>query len=107
MSTTLSPTERKTIAYHECGHVLVSWLLEHTDALLKVLRPTNRSINQSTNQCLRLGRGYGCSSGNAVYDGPWVLHIYCIPFRVDMLVSLGYQELSYMPHNPRKLMMTS
>ncbi|XP_052819182.1 paraplegin-like [Mya arenaria] len=28
--------ERKVIAYHEAGHVLVGWMLEHTDALLKV-----------------------------------------------------------------------
>ncbi|XP_053401896.1 paraplegin-like [Mercenaria mercenaria] len=28
--------EKKVIAYHESGHALVGWLLEHTDALLKV-----------------------------------------------------------------------
>ncbi|KAF6024681.1 hypothetical protein EB796_017003 [Bugula neritina] len=33
---TISKQEKRTIAYHECGHVLVGWLLEHTDALLKV-----------------------------------------------------------------------
>lgn len=35
-SSAISPGERKTIAYHESGHALVGWLLEHTDALLKV-----------------------------------------------------------------------
>ena len=32
----LSPQERKVVAYHESGHALVGWMLEHTDALLKV-----------------------------------------------------------------------
>lgn len=32
----MSPQEKKVVAYHESGHALVGWLLEHTDALLKV-----------------------------------------------------------------------
>merc|ERR1719397_1644950 len=32
----LSAEERMTVAYHESGHALVGWLLQHTDALLKV-----------------------------------------------------------------------
>uniref|UniRef100_A0A2P2HZ44 Paraplegin n=1 Tax=Hirondellea gigas TaxID=1518452 RepID=A0A2P2HZ44_9CRUS len=35
-SSTVSPEERRVVAYHEAGHALVGWLLEHTDALLKV-----------------------------------------------------------------------
>jgi len=35
-SKVLSPREKKVIAYHEAGHALVGWLLEHTDTLLKV-----------------------------------------------------------------------
>ena len=35
-SNTLSPEERKVVAYHEAGHALVGWLLEHTDPILKV-----------------------------------------------------------------------
>ncbi|XP_054012405.1 paraplegin [Hylaeus anthracinus] len=33
---TLTPSTKKVVAYHEAGHALVGWLLEHTDALLKV-----------------------------------------------------------------------
>jgi len=32
----LNPIEKNVVAYHESGHALVGWLLEHTDALLKV-----------------------------------------------------------------------
>lgn len=32
----LPPAEKKVVAYHECGHALVGWMLKHTDALLKV-----------------------------------------------------------------------
>lgn len=35
-SKTLVFEEREIVAYHESGHALVGWLLEHTDALLKV-----------------------------------------------------------------------
>ncbi|XP_029641420.1 paraplegin isoform X1 [Octopus sinensis] len=32
----LSPNEKHVVAYHECGHALVGWLLKYTDALLKI-----------------------------------------------------------------------
>ncbi|EFA84387.1 peptidase M41 [Heterostelium album PN500] len=32
----LSPQEKKTVAYHEAGHAVVSWFLEHCNPLLKV-----------------------------------------------------------------------
>jgi len=32
----LSPEERKTVAYHEAGHVIVSWMLKHTEPILKI-----------------------------------------------------------------------
>ena len=34
--TILSEMEKKTIAYHECGHAVVSWFLEGASPLLKV-----------------------------------------------------------------------
>uniref|UniRef100_H2YGL9 AAA+ ATPase domain-containing protein n=1 Tax=Ciona savignyi TaxID=51511 RepID=H2YGL9_CIOSA len=35
-SQVLQPSEKKTVAYHEAGHAVVSWFLEHGDPLLKV-----------------------------------------------------------------------
>ncbi|XP_055298332.1 paraplegin [Sitodiplosis mosellana] len=35
-SNSLSKLERRTVAYHESGHALVGWLLEHSDVLQKV-----------------------------------------------------------------------
>lgn len=35
-SNTMSPEERKTLAFHEAGHAVIGWMLEHTDPLLKV-----------------------------------------------------------------------
>lgn len=35
-SHSISPVERKVIAYHESGHALVGWMLPTTDVLLKV-----------------------------------------------------------------------
>ncbi|KAI8621723.1 peptidase family M41-domain-containing protein [Chytriomyces sp. MP71] len=35
-SKVLSPTEKKTVAYHEAGHAVAGWFLEHANPLLKV-----------------------------------------------------------------------
>ena len=32
----LQPEEKKTVAYHEAGHAIAGWYLEHADPLLKV-----------------------------------------------------------------------
>lgn len=32
----ISPRERKIVAYHESGHAVVGWYMEHTDPVLKV-----------------------------------------------------------------------
>lgn len=35
-SRVLAPPERKTVAYHEAGHAVMGWFLEHADPVLKV-----------------------------------------------------------------------
>ena len=41
----ISPTEKKTIAYHEAGHALVSWMLPNADPLVKIsIIPRGKSL---------------------------------------------------------------
>ena len=41
----ISPDEKKIIAYHEAGHAVVSWVLEHVDPLVKVsIIPRGKSL---------------------------------------------------------------
>ena len=41
----ISPNEKKTIAYHEAGHAIVSWLLEYAAPLVKVtIVPRGQSL---------------------------------------------------------------
>ena len=37
-SLVIQPDEKKVIAYHEAGHAVVGWFLEHADPLMKVRR---------------------------------------------------------------------
>ncbi|XP_020281694.1 paraplegin isoform X2 [Pseudomyrmex gracilis] len=41
----LTPSTKRVVAYHEAGHALVGWLLEHTDALLKVTIVPRTNLN--------------------------------------------------------------
>uniref|UniRef100_A0A6I8QS48 AFG3-like AAA ATPase 1, pseudogene n=1 Tax=Xenopus tropicalis TaxID=8364 RepID=A0A6I8QS48_XENTR len=34
----LQPEEKKTVAYHEAGHAVVGWYLQHADPLLKIVQ---------------------------------------------------------------------
>lgn len=36
MKQVISKSERRTVAYHEAGHAVVGWFLEHAEPLLKV-----------------------------------------------------------------------
>ena len=38
-SLVLQPEEKRVIAYHEAGHAIVGWFLEHADPLMKVIPP--------------------------------------------------------------------
>lgn len=35
-SSTLTPSEKKVVVYHEAGHAIAAWLLEHVNPLIKV-----------------------------------------------------------------------
>ena len=42
------PEEKKTIAYHEAGHAVVSWILKHVDPVVKVsIIPRGKSLGSA------------------------------------------------------------
>lgn len=44
----ISPKEKKLIAYHEAGHAVASWYLEHVDSLVKVsIIPRGKSLGST------------------------------------------------------------
>ncbi|WP_185873149.1 ATP-dependent zinc metalloprotease FtsH [Blattabacterium cuenoti] len=44
----IKPNERKRIAYHEAGHAIISWLLEHAASLVKVtIIPRGKSLGSA------------------------------------------------------------
>lgn len=46
----LSKEEQRIVAFHESGHALVGWLLEHTEAVMKV-----SSTGLSSEKCYKSG----------------------------------------------------
>ncbi|XP_060253896.1 paraplegin isoform X4 [Ovis aries] len=52
-SKVLSKEEQKVVAFHESGHALVGWLLEHTEAVMKEARLLVATAYRHTEQVLR------------------------------------------------------
>ncbi|KAL4234657.1 Paraplegin [Mactra antiquata] len=69
-SSTIQPKEKKVIAYHECGHALVGWLLEHTEALLKVSIVQRTSGNDGSSSFL--------PSDKSMYTQDWLFDWMCM-----------------------------
>ncbi len=46
----MTPEERRVVAYHEAGHALAGWLLEHTDPVLKVNNVDRTTHNYSNSK---------------------------------------------------------
>ena len=59
----ISAEERRTVAYHEAGHAVVGWFLQHTEPLLKVRGAGSRAVG--VGRWWRLGGG-GVVGGGAV-----------------------------------------
>ncbi|CAL1580769.1 unnamed protein product [Knipowitschia caucasica] len=65
----LQPEEKRVVAYHEAGHAVVGWYLEHTDPLLKV-------------SIIPRGRGLGYAQylpqEQFLYDGEQLMERMCV-----------------------------
>ncbi len=47
----LQPEEKRTVAYHEAGHAIAGWFLEHADPLLKVsIIPRGKAMGYAMQQ---------------------------------------------------------
>lgn len=47
----LSKEEQRVVAFHESGHALVGWLLEHTEAVMKVTHHLYREVHPVLGGC--------------------------------------------------------
>ena len=50
----MTPAERKVVAFHEAGHTLTGWLLEHTDPIMKACDHYVMGIQLSCHQHVTL-----------------------------------------------------
>lgn len=71
----LSKEEQRVVAFHESGHALVGWLLEHTEAVMKVVA---RSCSAETPTACQRG---GAGQSAAVADGSSVCLVVRCPSR--------------------------
>ena len=53
-SSVMTPAERKVVAFHEAGHTLTGWLLEHTDPITKACDHHMMGIQLSCHQHVTL-----------------------------------------------------
>lgn len=82
----MSPSEKKVVAYHEAGHALVGWLLEHTDALLKV------SIVPRTN--LALGFAQYTPTDQKLYTKEQLFERMCMALGGRVAESLTFNRIT-------------
>lgn len=83
---TIAPSEKRVVAYHEAGHALVGWLLEHTDALLKV------TIVPRTNRAL--GFSQFTSSDQKLYTGDQLFERMCMTLGGRVAESLTFNKIT-------------
>jgi len=78
--------EKNVVAYHESGHALVGWLLEHTDALLKV------TIIPRTTQAL--GFAQYTPQDKKLYSPEELMDIMCMALGGRVAESLTFNKIT-------------
>ena len=51
-SNVMSPAERRVVVFHEAGHALTGWMLEHTDPIMKVSTCCYMHVHVHVHMCL-------------------------------------------------------
>uniref|UniRef100_A0A224YPR2 Spastic paraplegia 7 n=1 Tax=Rhipicephalus zambeziensis TaxID=60191 RepID=A0A224YPR2_9ACAR len=85
-SQVMSLTEKEVVAFHECGHALVGWLMEHTDALMKV------SIVPRTSNAL--GFAQYLPSDQKLYSYEQLFQKMCMALGGRVAESLAFNRIS-------------
>lgn len=83
---TLTPSMKKVVAYHEAGHALVAWLLEHADVLLKV------TIVPRTNS--RLGFAQYTISDRKLYSKEQLFQKICVALGGRVAENIIFNKVS-------------
>jgi len=82
----LNPQEKNIVAYHESGHALVGWMLQHTDALLKV------TILPRTSQAL--GFAQYTPNDKKLYSPEELMDIMCMALGGRVAESLTFNRIT-------------
>ncbi|XP_011690815.1 PREDICTED: paraplegin [Wasmannia auropunctata] len=90
----LTPSTKRVVAYHEAGHALVGWLLEHTDALLKV------TIVPRTN--LKLGFAQYTQSDQKLYSKEQLFERMCMTLGGRVAEHVTFDKISTGAENDLK-----
>ncbi|KAL6263464.1 hypothetical protein P5V15_006255 [Pogonomyrmex californicus] len=90
----LTPFTKRIVAYHEAGHALVGWLLEHTDALLKV------TIVPRTN--LKLGFTQHTQSDQKLYSKEQLFERMCMTLGGRVAEYVTFDKISTNAENDLK-----
>lgn len=90
----LTPSTKRIVAYHEAGHALVGWLMEHTDALLKV------TIVPRTN--LKLGFAQYTQSDQKLYSKEQLFERMCMTLGGRVAEYVTFDKISTGAENDLK-----
>ncbi|KYN33337.1 Paraplegin, partial [Trachymyrmex septentrionalis] len=90
----LTPSTKRIVAYHEAGHALVGWLMEHTDALLKV------TIVPRTN--LKLGFTQYTESDQKLYNKEQLFERMCMTLGGRVAEYVTFDKISTGAENDLK-----
>lgn len=85
-SSTLTPSEKKVIVYHEAGHALTAWLLERANPLIKI------TVVPRTNK--RLGFSQFSDSNLKLQSSEYIFERMCVLLGGRVAESIMFNKIS-------------